>query len=247
MISKVEMVMGTVFSFLVEPGDVSIEQVNSTIDRACTELHQLDDRFSRWKPNSELSRYRSQELKELSSLMDEVFELCAHACQISNGFFDPWSMPGGFDPTGLVKGWAAQRALSILAQDNFEDALINAGGDICVLANRPHEVGIQHPTEPGALCGVVVTNSAIATSGTYERGDHLLNPFGGEIAAISATVVGGDLATTDALATALAVGGKEVLFLLEKIDGVEGFFITKGGSMFKTSNMMFTEATSAVL
>jgi len=175
--------------------------------------------------------------------MDEVFQLCADACNISNGFFNPWSMPGGFDPTGLVKGWAAERVLSILAQRGVTAALINAGGDVCVLAGRSYEVGIRHPLIPDALCAVVPVNSAVATSGIYERGSHLINPFGGEIAAVSATVVGGRLAIADALATALAVGGASVLYLLDRMEYIEGFFIDASGSMFTTSKMIFLETS----
>lgn len=236
--------MGTVVSFLVDPGDLSIARVDQIIDHARSELHKLDDRFSTWKPQSELSRLRNQEIDETSDLMDQVLNLCAHACDVSRGFFDPWAMPGGFDPTGLVKGWAAERALSILAEGGIEAALVNAGGDICVLPGRTYKIGVHHPSEKDALCAIVSTNSAVATSGIYERGNHLINPFGGKISAISATVVGGTLAMSDALATALAVGGKEVLYLLESMDGIEGFFITPNGSMFKTAGMIFFEVES---
>lgn len=239
--------MGTVVSFLVEPGSLSPEQVERALHEACAELHRLDDRFSRWKPESELSRLRTEAIEETSALMDEVFGLCAYCAGISKGFFDPWAMPGGFDPTGLVKGWAAERALSILVGSGISAALINAGGDVCVLPGRTYQVGVRHPTVPHALCAVVPTVSAIATSGIYERGDHLINPFGGEVAAVSATVVGGRLAVADALATALAVGGKEMLYLLEQIEGFEGFFIIPDGSMFKTAGMVFSESEDHVV
>jgi len=240
-ITKAETVMGTVVSFTVDTDNLSDKLVSRALDEACAELHRLDDRFSRWKTDSELSRLRDGEVNSTSTLMDEVFELCAHACNISQGYFDPWAMPGGFDPTGLVKGWAAERALSILAQRGITAALINAGGDVCVLPGMTYQVGIRHPQEPDALCAIVATTSAIATSGIYERGDHLINPFGDDVAAVSATVVGGRLALADALATALAVGGKDVLYLLEGLVGLEGFFINAKGSLFKTSGMVFAE------
>ena len=43
----------------------------------------------------------------------EVLDLSAIAGDVSAGWFDPWAMPGGVDPTGFVKGWAAQRALPL--------------------------------------------------------------------------------------------------------------------------------------
>ncbi len=244
MIARAESVMGTVVSFLVDPGALSDEVVNRLIDDACAELHHLDERFSTWKPESELSRWRGGETTAPSPLMNEVLELSRAAQRITQGFFDPWALPGGFDPTGLVKGWAAERALAILARGGLTTALVNAGGDICVLPGASFDVGVQHPSDPDALCGVVRVTTAVATSGVYARGDHLVNPFGGEVAAVSATVIGGRLAYADALATALAVGGAPVLHLLERRRGVEGFFITSEGTLYQTSGMTFVHAVA---
>jgi thiamine biosynthesis lipoprotein len=234
--------MGTVVSFLVDPMDLPEEQATQAIEEACQEFMDLDDCFSTWKPGSELSQWRVGHEREPSELMGEVIGLCVDARDITKGFFDPWAMPGGFDPTGLVKGWAAERALRVLSERGVTAALVNAGGDICVLPGTSYSVGIRHPSEPDALCAVVDIESSVATSGIYERGHHFVNPFGGQIAAISATVVGGRLALADALATALAIGGTEVLYLLEEIEGVEGFYISPRGSMFKTSGMVFCDA-----
>ncbi len=229
--------MGTVVSFLVDPGDLPDEHVDALLDAAAAELHRLDERFSTWKPNSELSRFRRGEVATPSALLDEVIARCEDARDVTQGFFDPWAMAGGFDPTGLVKGWAAQRALAVLAEGGVASALVNAGGDVCVTPGSSYDVGVQHPRERDALCAVVRVDSSAATSGTYERGEHLVNPFGGEVAAVSATVVGGDLALTDALATALAVGGHEVLSLLDDLAGLEAFYITPGGVLYKTAGM----------
>jgi thiamine biosynthesis lipoprotein len=245
MISTSEAVMGTVVSFLVDPGDLSHEHVEGAIREACAELHRVDERFSTWKPESELSRLRAGVIDQSSDLMDEVYGLCAYACDLSGGFFDPWKMPGGFDPTGLVKGWAADRALSVLAKSGISAALVNAGGDVVVLPGAEYQVGIRHPQVPDSLCAVVATTSSVATSGVYERGNHFVNPFGDDIAAVSATVAGGPLAVSDALATALAVGGKKVLYRLEQLEGFEGFFIDQSGSMFMTSGMVFIESMNS--
>jgi thiamine biosynthesis lipoprotein len=236
------MVMGTAVSFLVDSPHQSDEKLESALREACAELHRVDDRFSRWRPESELSRIRAGETADMSDLMDEVYQLCELACRATQGYFDPWKLPGGFDPTGLVKGWAAERALAALADGGVTAALINAGGDVCVLPGRTYLVGVRHPEIQDALCAVVPTDSCIATSGLYERGDHLVNPHGGDVAAVSATVVGGRLALCDAFATALAVGGTSVLYLLEQMDDMDGFFISPSGSMFTTTGMVFSDS-----
>ena len=237
MITRAEPVMGTVVSFLVEPADLGIERVESLLDAAAAELHRLDDRFSAWKPDSELSRLRRGEVATPSPLMREVIERCEAARDATAGYFDPWALAGGFDPTGLVKGWAAERALAVLVDGGITEALVNAGGDICVTPGSTYNVGVQHPSVRDAFCAVIRVDSAAATSGVYERGEHLTNPFGGAVAAVSATVVGGRLAEADAFATALAVGGAAVLELLERAPGLEGFFITSEGALYRTSAM----------
>ncbi len=229
--------MGTVVSFLVEPGPRTDEEVASLVDEACAELHRVDDRFSPWRPDSELSRMRRGAATAPSAEMLEVIDLCEVARSLTAGYFDPWAMEGGFDPTGLVKGWAAERALSVLADGGVAGALVNAGGDVCVLSGASYDVGVQHPVDRDALCAVVRVDSSVATSGVYARGEHLINPFGGQVAAVSATVVGGRLAMADAWATALAVGGREVLHRLEQTADVEGFFITGQGALYKTTGM----------
>lgn len=247
MISRAENVMGTVVSFLVDPGDLAPDALDAAIQEACDELHRVDSQFSAWIPTSELSLLRGGDSGEPSALMDEVIGLCAQAFDLSKGFFDPWATSDGFDPTGLVKGWAAERALGFLRESGVRSALVNAGGDVCVLPGSTFQVGIRHPNDPSALCGVVAVSSSIATSGVYERGHHIINPFGRDVAGISATVVGGRLAIADALATALAAGGKEVLFLLEQMVGIEGFYITPNGAMFQTSGMQFSNSQSDVI
>lgn len=240
MIARNYEVMGTVVSYLIDPQGLADEQIEEALAAACREFADLDARFSTWKPESELSLMRAGNGASLSTLMEALVDLCSVACDLTKGYFDPWAMPGGFDPTGLVKGWAAERALLELAEHGVTNALVNAGGDICVAPSTNFLVGIRHPFDAEALCGVVNVASAVATSGVYERGAHLINPYGGSIAAVSATVVGGPLALADALATALAVGGTPVLYLLEEIEDVEGFFITPEGVMLKTSGMAFT-------
>jgi thiamine biosynthesis lipoprotein len=66
-------------------------------------------------------------------------------------------------------------------------------------------VGIQHPLLRDRVTAVVTAGDlAIATSGAYARGDHVLDPHTGRPprGVLSVTVVGPDLATADAYATA---------------------------------------------
>ncbi len=223
MLARHEPVMGTVVSFRIDHDDVDTAGLEEALDEAVAELHRLDRIFSTWKPESPLSRWRRGELLlgELPPEVPEVLARCSEARTTTAGYFDPWSMPGGVDPTGLVKGWAIERAASLLPRDEVLGTLVNGGGDITASGSeegrRPWRVGIRHPWRPEALACVVelAGGRAIATSGRYERGEHLVDPHatatgpGRGARVVSASVVGPSLAMADAYATALAVAGED--------------------------------------
>ena len=167
------------------------------------------------------------------------------ARSLSDGWFDPWAMPGGFDPTGYVKGWAAQRALGALSMPGVTGAIVNAAGDVVASGRpgtgRPFRVAIVDPSNRQRFVCVVELEGGIATSGTYERGAHLIDPRTGQPAsrAASASVTGPDLGLADALATALAVAGPAGLDFIEPIEGYEGFVIGYDGSWQSTGRFPF--------
>jgi thiamine biosynthesis lipoprotein len=229
-------VMGTVVTIdLFGELDLESSSVAGAVDAAEVILREADEVFSPWKPNSPLSRLRRGELtiNEVPPVVHEVLDACRMARRISDGFFDPWSMPGGVNPTGLVKGWAAQRALEPLRGLALTGALVNAAGDVASfggpVAGTAFRLGIVKPDDPRQLACVVESPGAVATSGTYERGNHLINPFTGVAApTASATVTGPELAMADALATALAIAGPAGLEWVRALDGYEGLLLASG-------------------
>ncbi len=232
--------MGTVVSFLLTDGPVSSRE---TLDAACAELHRIDEMFSTFKRASAVSRLRRGELgpHELPADLTEVLARCRLAAEITDGWFDPWAMPGGFDPSGLVKGWAVERVGAILRARGVRSALINGGGDIACFGPPPGEgpwrIGIRHPWRADALAAIVECDGgAVATSGTYERGEHLIDPRPGArgAAVASATVIGTDLALADALATALSVAGGELLSCVVGLEGYEAHVVDWDGTEHTT-------------
>jgi len=246
-----EQVMGTIVTIDVYREDgLSPNELLPHLTSAIEELHRADKMFSTWKAQSPVSRLRRGEitLGEAPSDVLDVLTLCRHARDLSGGWFDPWAVPGGVDPTGYVKGWAAQRALDALADASLDGAMVNAAGDIASfggVAGQAFRVGIVNPTAPTTLACVVELRGALATSGTYERGDHLVNPRPDEpdSSVASASVSGPDLGLADALATALALGGGHVLDRLRNIDGYEGFTIGHGGEWTWTPGFSFAPDT----
>lgn len=208
--------MGTIVSFDLRSGGLSPEEADAALAAACASLHDADETFSTWKPGSPMSRVRRGEIAVDDAPADvgSVLETCRRARELSCGWFDPWAMPGGVDPTGLVKGWAAQRAAAILQSRGMTAGMVNAAGDVACFG-RPEagrsvwRIGVVDAGNPLKIARTFDVVAAIATSGTYERGEHVLDPFSGEPQkqAISATVIGPDLALADAFATAQVAEG----------------------------------------
>jgi FAD:protein FMN transferase len=240
-------VMGTVVTIDVYPlaGTGALD-----FAAARTVLQRADEVFSIWRRDSPVSRLRRGEITAADAPpeVSAVLTACATARELSGGWFDPWAMPGGFDPTGYVKGWAAQHALEELAGLPVSGALVNAAGDIAGRGNQPSgapfRIGIADPDDPRRLAGIVELTTCIATSGTYERGSHLIDPRSGERAArvASASVTGPDLGLADALATAVAVAGPAGLELIEPLAGYEALVIGYDGRKQWTSNFPFAAA-----
>jgi thiamine biosynthesis lipoprotein len=260
-----EPVMGTVFSFTAVHGDLPQDAVRAALAAACRVLHRCDALFSTWDPASPVSRFRRGEaaLGQMPPEFPEVLRECRVAKEASGGWFDPWAMPGGFDPTGLVKGWATERALAELRTAGLAGALINGGGDVAVFGSpadgQRWRVGIRHPWRADALACVIevglepaggsgrspprASTAAVATSGPYERGAHLIDPATGRPAsrAASATVTGPSLALADALATGVAVGGDEALAVVAGLDGYAAYLIRPDGSETDTGGIAFAK------
>jgi thiamine biosynthesis lipoprotein len=247
-IRHAETVMGTVVSFAVVPGKLPAQATGRAIASACAVLHHADTTFSTWDPGSPVSRLRrgAAALTDLPAEVALVLELCQEARNASGGWFDPWAIPGGVDPTGLVKGWAVEQALAVVREAGTQAAMINGGGDIVVFGTpspgQRWRVGIRHPWRAGSLAAIVDVTAAIATSGSYERGLHLIDPFTGGLASrtASATVTGPSLALADALATAVAAGGDEALSIVASLDHYAGYLIRPDGSEADTGNTAFT-------
>jgi thiamine biosynthesis lipoprotein len=244
----VEDVMGTSVTLDLRWRDgAQPARVEDAVVAAVGLLHEVDRIFSTWRSDSAVSRLRRGEigLGDCPAVVREVVVLCATARRISRGWFDPWKQPGGFDPTGLVKGWAAREVGGLLTAYGVEHHNVNAGGDLCVRGSadgcpegRGWTVGLTDPHDPQTLLGAVtVRDAAVATSGGYERGSLAVDPFTrtavDRLAAV--TVAGPDLALADALATAATAAGDESLGWLEAAEGYEALLVLPGGALSSTS------------
>jgi thiamine biosynthesis lipoprotein len=201
-------------------------------------LDDVDRWFSTFRDDTPVHLLRSGAVDEsaMPEVVREVIAGCREARELTDGAFDPWAVPGGFDPSGYVKGWAADHAVGSLLAAGLANVSVDVGGDVAARGvaepARPWRVGIRHPVEHDLVAEVVeIFDGAVATSGTYERGLHVIDPRTGRPArdVVSATVVGPDAGLADACATALVVAGPDGLRWLARLPEPElwsGYVIT---------------------
>ena len=241
--------MGTVFSFDVRGGEPGA--VQAMLEKAIAGLHRVNEVFSTYRDDSQVSRLARGELTvgECAPEVAEVLELGAEAERASDGWFS-MRYEGRLDPTGIVKGWAAERAARRLAAiPGVSGVSMNGGGDVQLLGapepNRPWRVGVADPLRPGGLAAVVsaagTDELAVATSGTAERGAHIVDPRTGRSAVtdlVAVTVVAPKLTWADCWATAaFAMGSGQGLRWLESLPDAEALLITAGDEVRCTGGL----------
>ena len=203
------------------------------LDRIFHELEMVDRLFSPFLPHSEVSRIDRGELalEEADSLVIQVLHLCRLYELATDGYFSACRQ-GRLDPSGLVKGWALERACSILDSEGFQHYLVDGAGDVRTRrppgAGRPWRVGIRHPVQRDRVVRVIEADDlAVATSGTYEKGAHVVDPHSGRPATewVSFTVVGPDILEADVYATAALAMGQRGLWFVEALPRYEAYAI----------------------
>lgn len=231
----VEHCMGTAFTIDIRDSgdwDLAVREVVSW-------LHHVDATFSTYLADSDVSRLGRDELRLADADPDValVLSLCADAQAATGGYFTAlWQ--GRADPTGLVKGWAVERASRLLRERGAGNHAVNGGGDVQLAGEaapgRPWRVGIADPHDKSRVLALVVGRDlAVATSGTAERGAHVTDPFSGRpaTALASATVVGPSLACADAYATAAFVMGEPAVQWCDSVPGYETLLVRHDGSV----------------
>jgi FAD:protein FMN transferase len=235
----VEHCMGTVFTLDVrDPG-----AWGGAIAAAVAWLHHVDAVFSTYRAGSDISRIRRGELAAADADPDvlPVLALAAEVEAETGGWFSLFP-DGGLDPTGLVKGWAIERAGDVLHDHGCRNHAINGGGDVQLAGEaapgRPWTVGISDPHDRRrVLTTLTGRDFAVATSGTAERGAHIVDPHAGTPAdaLASVTVVGRSLTRVDAYATAAFARGAGARSWIEGLAGYEAVVVEPDGATAVTS------------
>ena len=197
-------------------------------ERVFAWLRWVDATFSTYREDSEIRRIDRGELRveDAHPAVQQVLARCERLRAETGGYFDARA-GGRLDPSGLVKGWAVDRAAALVNASGEQRFCISAGGDV-VARGGPWRVGVRHPRRRRRLAAALsVHDAAVATSGAYERGAHIVDPHTRRPArgTLSVSVVGPDLATADAYATAAFAMGAAGPAWTAGLDGYEAMTV----------------------
>ncbi len=252
---ETRIIMGMPIEIDIVPvtGMIYHTSVFDTLETAFAYLVAVDERFSTYKPDSEISRINrelghSDILKNvgMSEEMKEVFEIGEKTKLETDGYFDICRPDGSIDPSGVVKGWAILNTAKLIRDAGYENYFVNAGGDIASFGKdtegKEWRFGIRNPFKKEEIVKVVYPHEkGLATSGSYERGDHIYNPRNPEEKlreVVSISVIGPDVLAADLIATAAFAMGKSGIAFIELLPGFEGYAIDANGIATMTGGFM---------
>ena len=240
----VEHVMGMPISLALRGRHTDDPQAIEAWAGVMADLREVDTVFSTYREDSFVSRLGRGEVTvaDCPPEVAEVLALGEQARLESGGAFDV-RRPGTdgrvvLDPSGVVKGWAVERAAARLHALDDTDFCLSAGGDmVCHTADpdgAPWRIGIEDPSEPSRLLAAVpVRRGGLATSGTAHRGQHLVVGRDGSVPSRVAqvTVVAGSLTWADIDATAAYALGGEAADWLRARPGRTGLVVWADGAV----------------
>lgn len=238
LVSDTRQVMGMPVTIAV------VGKAQAVIDSAFARLHAIDAAYSTYKPDSLISQLNRGKLLpadyplELRLILQEAERFKRR----TSGYFDIKRPDGSIDPSGLVKGWAIAQVAQLIQHSGFDDYFVDAGGDVQTGGvnqdGQPWRVGIRHPRQTHKYAKLLdLSGVAVATSGTYERGQHIYNPKTGQPVSdiVSLSVVGPNVYEADLHATTAFAMGRQALDYLSRQPGYEGYLIDSDDQVSFTS------------
>lgn len=157
---------------------------------------------------------------------------------------------------GIGKGYAAERAKTVMQQKGAASGIVNASGDLTVWGHQPDgqpwTIGIVNPNAAGQVFSYMeVVNMAIATSGNYEkyvmiggrRYSHTINPRTGmPVTGVkSVTILCPNAELADAMATPVMIMGiRAGLDMINQIKDIEAVVVDDEDRIYMSKNIRLT-------
>lgn len=245
---RVEMIMGMPISLALRGRLANTTIADDAWHSVVAELREVDRDFSTYRDDSYISRLGRGEIEidQCPPAVAEVLAIGAEAAGRSEGTFSimlPTGTGSRLDPSGVVKGWAVERASRLLGGLDDTDFCLSAGGDmVCRVADPdspPWRIGIEDPRDPQRLVGVVpIRTGAVATSGTAHRGQHIVDARTGRVPAgvASVTVIADSLTRADIDATSAYAHGTGAIDWLTRQRGLLALVVRPDGSSVTVDN-----------
>src|SRR4051794_31328449 len=226
------------FSIHVRGPEALGARVEERVLAALTVVRDADRRLSPFRADSEISRLHDGriQLEDASPDLRELVGFCEQARALTGGAFDAGVSDGRggrrLDASGLLKGWAVERAADELRMLSDHDWVVSAGSDLTVscVPGSSWRVGIEDPSDPTRLLRVLeLSKGAVATSGSARQGARVVDPATGAAAqgVRAVTVVGPSAVWADAFATAGVVKGAGAFEWLSALPGYEGAVVER--------------------
>lgn len=150
------------------------------------------------------------------------------------------------DLGSMVKGYATDVIVDILNKYDVKDALIDLGGNVYVKGLSPsHElwkVGIENPIHKNKppIGYLACTNCSVVTSGTVERGNHIVNSHTGLLVnnhIKSVSIIANHSIDAEGLSTAFFVKGLSGLKEINQMPDIECIYIDDKRNIYLSDHL----------
>lgn len=205
------------------------------IEKITVYLNHIDEHFSPFKKTSLVSKFQRRELtlSEFTTEFQEVYNIAEEATTETKNYFDAY-VKGVYDPTGVVKKWAIERAFykflhPLVSKHLVQAAAINGAGDMQFEVDPETDfkwqIGIEDPLDPSKTLTVFqMATGAIATSGMSKRGEHITRTGSGE-SLMQASIIAPSLIQADIYATAAISAGRTPFLELVQTKNFQGVLV----------------------
>ena len=196
-------------------------------------------------PVSALWDFKNQVIPSKDEISEALQNVDYHSIEIKNGEISSGTKQ--IDLGGIAKGYIADRATEYLKENGAENALVNFGGNICMIGE--YNIGIQKPFDDSVIASIALKDKCVVTSGIYERYiesygkiyHHILDPktgYGADNELASVTVIGEKALDCDALSTVcMLLGTESGMDIINNTADTEAVFIDRENNITLSSGL----------
>lgn len=196
-------------------------------------------------PVSALWDFKNQVIPSKDEISEALQNVDYHSIEIKNGEISSGTKQ--IDLGGIAKGYIADRATEYLKENGAKNALVNFGGNICMIGE--YNIGIQKPFDDSVIASIALKDKCVVTSGIYERYiesdgkiyHHILDPktgYGAENELASVTVIGEKALDCDALSTVcMLLGTESGMDIINNTADTEAVFIDRENNITLSSGL----------